>query len=154
MYIYLSSNHSTDVHSDNTPACFTVQLPETFKHPENNPRGGLWFIGIVDIVLPQPAVKTLKDHVLYVTCKQVEGCALGTSYTDILRSLPCREVKRQGFVQFSPVLYVPLRVQDVTQLTIELRDSENKILQDLHKKSENHPTLCTLELVWRTNTDH
>ena len=155
MYIYLSSNHSSDVYPDNTPASFTVRLPETFKHPEDRRSGGRWFIGLIDIVLPQPAVKTLKDHILYITCKQAaEGIAFASNYTNILRSLPVRGAKRYGFLQLSPVLYIPLRVQDLTEITIELRDSEYRISPDLHKKSQTCPTLCTLELLWRTNTDH
>ena len=154
MYIYLSSNQSVDIYSDNTPASFTVQLPETFKHPESKRSGGRWFLGIVDIVLPQSAIKTLKDHILYITCNQAEGVAFSSSYTSILRSLPVRGVKRFGFFQFFPVLYVPLRVQDLTELTIELRDSEYRILQDLDKNSKSYPTFCTLELLWRINTDH
>ena len=154
MIIYVASDHSAAVHVFNNPSRFTVQMPETFTSPKNNMTQGKWYLGLVDIVVPPIKGLTNKWDMVYVTCSQAEGgVVMNEMYSNVLRSFTSGEVKRRNLVRFSPVLYVPLRVTDVRDLTFELRNARGQLLEYLNTAPAD-TTKCTLELLWRKDTNH
>ena len=154
MIVYLDSNHSRDLHPTNTASRFVVQMPEPFTQPKHPITQGRWHLGLVDIVLPP--LKNIGDRwdVLYVSCLQGEGAVVGNRYGNVLRSIAAAEVKRRCFIHFSPVLYIPLRVADVYEITIELRNQQGELVQLASPATSTDSTKCTLELIWRKGTSH
>ena len=153
MYIYLSSDQSLEINPGNTAAVFTVQLPESFTRPPNVGLRGQWYLGLIEITVPPVGVGDSKWDVIYVTCPHVEGVALGDTYRAVLRSIAVGEIRRHNYTRFHSVLYAPLRVKDVRNISIELRDSDWNVLHDLTTETR-HSTKCTLELIWRRDTNH
>jgi len=154
MIIHLASDHSTAVHPFNNPSRFTVRMPETFSPPKYNTSRGRWHLGLVDIVVPPIKGMANKWDVIYVTCSQAEGgVVMREVYSNVLRSFTSGEVKRRNLVRFYPVLYVPLRVTDVSDLTFELRNARGELLQYLNTAAAD-TTKCTAELIWKRDTDH
>ena len=154
MIVYLDSNHSKAIHPLNTAARFTVQMPEPFTSPKHSNTQGKWYLGLVDIVLPPLKNTGNKWDVTYVTCLQCEGAVVGDKYGNVLRSIANAEIKRRSFIRFSSVLHIPLRVTDVYELTVELRNHEGELLEVLNPAQDQNSTKCTLELIWRKGTSH
>ena len=153
MIIFVASDHSSSVHVFNNPSRFTVQMPETFTPPKNKMTQGKWYLGLVDIVVPPIKGLVNKWDIVYVTCNQTEGgVVMNEMYTNVLRSFTAGEAKRWNVVRFSPVLYVPLRVTDVRDLTFELRNARGQLLEYLNT-SHTDTTKCTVELLWRKDTN-
>lgn len=138
----------------NNPGRFNVQMPEPFTSPQFQKHQGKWYLGLVDIVIPAVTSLTKKWDVLHVSCLQAEGAVMGDSYCNVLRSIPLGEIKRKSYAYFNPVLHIPLRVTDVRELTIELRDSRGQLLPEFTKSTSSDTTKCTLELLWKIDTNH
>ena len=152
MYIYLSSDQSMEINPSNTAGKFTVQLPEPFTRPRNERARGQWHLGLIEIALPQIGADLSKWDVIYVTCPHVEGVVTGDAYSSVLRAIALGEIKRHSYARFHSVLYTPLRVTDVKYISIELRNSRGDVLPELVDET-SHSTKCTLELVWRRDTN-
>ena len=152
MFIYGASDQTLGINPNNSAGSFTIQMPEAFTAPKNSILKGQWYLGLIDIVIPAVPNKWTKWDVMYVTCTQLEGSVVGDAYSPVLRSIPLSEIKRHNFVCLHPVLYVPVRVTDVRHLTIELRDSRGDLLRELAGETIRH-TKCTLELIWRKDTN-
>lgn len=148
MYIYLSSHQTPRIYSENTAGKFTVQLPRTFTSNENASSRGRWYLGLVEITIPPITSSTTKWDIIYIVCPHVEGVVLGPTYAPVLRSIAAGEIRRHHYVRFQSVLYVPLRIADIANISIELRNSEGEVLPDLAQEIE-HSTYCTLDLIWR-----
>jgi len=154
MIIHLASDHSSAFHPFNNASRFTVQLPETFTQSWGRTAQGSWHLGLVDIVVPPIKNLPNKWDVVYVTCLQAEGSVvMNEKYSNVLRSFTAGEVKRRNIVRFQPVLHVPLRVTDVRELTLELRNSRGALLSYLNT-GPGDTTKCTVELTWRKDTSH
>jgi len=154
MIIYMASDHSRALHPFNNPARFTVQMPETFTPPKGKMGQGQWYLGLVDIAVPPIKNPANKWDAVYVTCQQAEGgVVMNEMYSNVLRTFTVGEVKREGSVRFHPVLYVPLRVTDVRELTLELRTARGELLS-YNTAAANDTTKCTTELIWRKDTSH
>lgn len=148
MYIYLSSTHSPDINPANTAAKFTVQLPRTFSSNDNASVRGRWYLGLLEITLPPISSSSHKWDILYVLCPDVEGAVIGSTYSPILRSIALGEIRRHHYARFESVLYLPLRVADLANISIELSNSAGEVFPDLAEETK-HSTHCTLELIWR-----
>ena len=149
MLICLQSDQSPTVNPSNTPVLFTCTLPEHYNL--DTQRRGRWYLGLQEIVLPSVR-KGNKWDALYVCCQGCETSPLGGMYKPIIASLSLGEIKRNNFTRFSPVHYVPLRVQSLSQLTVEIYCSEGEILEDLKENSRGQATKCTFELKWMKDT--
>lgn len=68
------------INPGNTAGKFTVQLPEILTPPDNSPRRGRWFMGLVEIALPPVGSSSSKWDVLHIFCPHVEGVISGSSY--------------------------------------------------------------------------
>jgi hypothetical protein len=152
MFIYLDSHQSLDINRNNTAGKFTVQLPESFSRPVNATSRGQWYLGLVEIAIPSVGAGANKWDVVYVVCPEVEGVTLGDTYRAVLRSIALGEIRRHNYVRFQSVLYTPLRVKDVSHISIELRDSSWNVLPELVRETR-HSTKCTLELIWKRDTN-
>ena len=152
MFIYISSDQTLGINPSNNAASFTVQMPESFSPPKNNLLNGQWYLGLIDIVVPSVNNRWSKWDVVYVTCAQLEGSPFGDTYAPLLCSIPLGEIKRHNFVHMQTVLHVPVRVTDVRHISIELRNSEGDLIPELTGET-TQSTKCTLELIWRRDTN-
>ena len=109
-------------------------------------------MGLIEIAMPPVGAGANKWDVVYVTCPHVEGVAMGVTYRPVLRSIALGEIRRHNYTRFTSVLYTPLRVKDVRHISIELRDSSWNLLPELAEETR-HSTKCTLELIWRRDTN-
>jgi len=153
MYIYINSAESMLINPSNTAGKFTVQLPKILSPPDNRPRRGRWFMGLVEITLPPVGSSSSKWDVLHIVCPHVEGVISGDSYRPILRSVPHGEIRRHNYARFDSVLRVPLRVADISNITIEVRNSSGELTAELAEEKK-HSTSCIIELLWIGDTNH
>lgn len=152
MIIYINSKESLSVHPNNTAGKFTVELPKTFSARDNGLSRGRWFMGLIEIIMPPVGTSSPKWEVLNVMCPHVEGVVHSCTYSPILRSIPHGEIRRYNYARFSSVLHVPLRVTDIANISIEVRNSTGELTPELALET-NHSTSCTIELIWRRDTN-
>lgn len=153
MYIYINSSQSMAINTNNSAGQFTVQLPKTFTSRSNAVIKGRWFLGLVEITIPPSDAITHKWDLLYITCPLIEGVVWGSSYAPILRSIPQGEMRRHNYARFDSVLHVPLRVADISNITIEVRNSSGDLITELLSEKKNSSS-CILELLWKGDINH
>lgn len=155
MYIYINSLQSLDINTNNTAGKFTVQLPKTFSSKSNTTSAsrGRWFLGLVEITLPPIDSSAQKWDLLYIMCPHVEGVAVGSSYKPLLRAIPQGEIRRHNYARFDSVLHVPLRVADLANISIEVRNSSGELRPELATETK-HSSSCILELIWKGDINH
>lgn len=153
MYIYINSSQSMTINPNNAAGRFTVQLPKTFTSKGNALKRGHWFLGLVEITIPPIDASTQKWDLLYITCPLIEGVVWGSSYAPILRAIPQGEIRRHCYARFDSVLHVPLRVADISNITIEVRNSSCELIPELLSEKKNSSS-CILELLWKGDINH
>lgn len=113
---------------------------------------GRWFLGLVEIAIP-PIAATSKDwDFLHIVCPLIEGVVFGSSYTPILRAVAQGEIRSHNYARFDSVLHAPLRVADITNIAIEVRNSTGELTPELLEETK-HSTSCLLELLWKDATN-
>jgi hypothetical protein len=152
MFLYLESTQSPQIYPENKPNSFTIRLPEPYIRTGR----GYWVLGLIQISIPS-FVKP-DDHpkwdFLYVTCDACKGTPLGGTYAPLLHAVSCTQIKRFNHQEFASVLHIPLRLTSVSELTIEIRDSEwNLVHLAEATKGKRTSTKCVLELRWKKDTD-
>ena len=133
----------------NTPAIFTCPLPEHFDL--NTGGRGKWHISPVEITFP-PIKTGKKWDSLYVCCSACELSCLGGVYKPVVASLSIGEVKRNNFVRFTSLLPVPLRVNTLSELSVEICGKGGRTFGELDVEKTELNTKCTFLLEWQPNT--
>lgn len=151
MLLYLNSGVSGNGRG-NTPSSFTCFLPERY---DLNTRGrGSWSLGLTEICLPQvTGVKNWES--IYVLCSVCQSSALGERYKPVLASLCVGEVKKQNFVRIPSVTYVPLRVNSLSEITVNISGFNGELvkIQETNGNGEVYSTTCTVDLKWMKDID-
>ena len=148
MLLCLQSDQSEDVYPGNTCAAFACVLPERYDLDTHGK--GQWFLGLTEITLP-PIKSSKKCEPIYVCCRQCETSSIGRFYKPVVASFSVGEIKRNGFVRFSPVHYVPLRVDSLEHLSVELCDCRGEIFRELTESGQ--PSKCSFDLKWTSVTN-
>lgn len=149
MFICLRSDKDPLTNGNNTPAHFTSPLPENYNLDTG--RRGAWCIGLHDIHLP-PLKEGKPYDCLYVLCSACETSCMGDIYRPLLATINYREVKRNNFVRFPSVTFIPLRNQGLSEITISVCDQNGVPLQELNSIDQtSQTTKCTLLLKWIAN---
>lgn len=151
MLVYLDSGDSLELHPDNTPTSFTVQMPDSLINEHYQSPNGRWFLTLLDLTVPPLSSKLDKWDIVYVTCQQVVSSVRGANYEPILRAFTAGEIKRHNFVRFPSLIYLPVKRAELKTFTITLTDGRGKIVECPDKKLDQRSTKCTLELSWRSN---
>lgn len=148
MFICVESDQKYDgisLHPNNTAGCFTCRLPEHYNI--NTGGQGRWYLALLEIALP-PLKTGRKWDPLYVCCTACEPSSIGQLYKPVVASLSIGEVKRQNFVRLPSVHPVPLRVNTLSELTVEIYDKDGRIFKDLASKQPDQSSKCTFLLKW------
>ena len=138
------------LHPNNTAASFTCSLPEHFSLATFG--RGCWHLGLVELTLP-PIKTGRKWDALYVCCSGCELSCIGQSYRPVVASLSVGEIKRNNFVRFPSVELVPLRVNSLDEVTVEICGKEGEIFQELNTQNPEYTSKCTFILQWRAYTN-
>ena len=138
------------LHPNNTPAFFTCTLPEHFR--VDTLGRGRWHLGLLELTLP-PIKTGRKWDALYVCCSACELSCIGQAYKPVVASLSVGEIKRNNFVRFPSVELVPLRVNSLDQVTVEICGKEGEVFQELNTQNPEHASKCTFILQWRAYTN-
>ena len=138
------------LHPHNTAAFFTCSLPEHFRLATFG--RGRWHIGLLELTLP-PIKTGRKWDALYVCCSACELSCIGQSYKPVVASLSVGEIKRNNFVRFPSVELVPLRVNSLDEVTVEICGKEGEVFQELNTRNPEHMSKCTFILQWKAYTN-
>jgi hypothetical protein len=127
-YLHLKSNDSKDVHPQNTPGDFTIELPRTLY------LCGKWECSLKEVVLSSNA------SIVYV-CSDlcVESFACDTAYP-ILRVITHKS-KRTTTLTFNDPHYIKVNTRTLERLRIFIRGSELKPIT-----TSSAIVYCTLHL--------
>ena len=153
MFLCLESDQKSRgvlIHPNNTAALFTCSLPEYFRI--DTPGRGRWHLGLVELTLP-PIKTGRKWDPIYVCCSACELSCIGPAYKPVVASLSVGEIKRNNFVRFPSVELVPLRVNSLDQLTVEICGKEGETLEELNATNTELASKCTFILQWRAHTN-
>ena len=148
MFICLESDQKSKgvlLHPDNTAALFTCSLPEHFSL-ESFTRGH-WHLGLTELTLP-PIKSGKKWDSLYVCCSVCELSCIGQTYKPVVTSLSLGEIKRNNFVRLPSVELVPLRVNNLSEITVEICGKEGDLLKELNHQNPEQTSKCTFILQW------
>lgn len=150
MLLCVTSDPTISGRPGNTAASFSCPLPEHYSLDTG--RRGFWSLGLKEVYVP--ALKTGRrwDR-LYLCCDACESSALGALYKPVLATFSVGEIKRNGFVRFQSVCYVPLRVNGLSELRVEICDKAGETLEELNVKANAaQTTSCTFSLKWMPNS--
>ena len=153
MFLCLESDQKSrglPIHPDNTAALFTCSLPEYFRMDTMG--HGRWHLGLAELTLP-PIKTGRKWDAIYVCCSACELSCIGQSYKPVVASLSVGEIKRNNFVRFPSVELIPLRVNSLDEVTIEICGKEGELLKELNVSSPELTSKCTFILQWRPYTN-
>ena len=131
MFLCLDSNQKSQgvpLYPDNTATLFTCSLPEHFRLNALGRGQGRWHLGLTDIALPAMK-KGRKWDSIYVCCSACEVSCVGQSYKPVVASFSLGEIKRNNFVRFPSVHFVPLRVNNLSEITVEICGSNDDSLE-------------------------
>ena len=149
MLLCLQSDQSSDMFEGNKACSFVCVLPERYELNTNG--RGKWFIGLTEITLP--IVKSSRKwEAIYVCCQQCEYSVVGQIYKPIVASFSVGEIKRNNFTRFSPVHYVPLKVDNLDQINVEICHSNGEVIEELHNGVKDSVTKCVFDLQWQIGT--
>lgn len=150
MLLCVTSDPEITGRPQNTPASFSSPLPEHYSLETG--RRGLWCLGLKEIYLP--TVKTgRKGDRLLVCCNGCESSAFGEVYKPIVATLSVGEIKRNSFVRYESVCYVPLRVNSLSELGVEICTKDGERLKELNESTgAGQATSCTFILKWSPNS--
>ena len=151
MLIYLDSSDCMDLHPNNTPSSFEIEMPDCLIAKEYQGQNGRWFLALVDITVPPISDKMSKWDVIYVMCEQIISSAKGSVYAPILRQITSGEIKRNNFTRFPSLIHLPVNRAELSKFTIRLTNSRGEIIS-CHRstKEGTNSTKCTLDLTWST----
>ena len=129
LYLFLASNGSIDYYPNNSPAHFSVKLPETI-HLSG---GGPWMCA-----LQQFQCKTRSPTNLYVFCDALEDSFALCRKLPLLQRIP-RQVDNRVVQSFDASLCFKVTRHALNTITVYTRDAQ---LETLSFAEE--PTNCTL----------
>ena len=149
MLIYLDSSDCLDLHPNNTPSSFEIEMPDCLIAKEYQGQNGRWFLALVDITVPPILDKMSKWDVIYVMCEQIISSAKGPVYAPIIRQITSGEIKRTNFTRFPSLIHLPVNRTELSKFAIRLTNSRGEIIR-CHSttKAGAISTKCTLDLIW------
>ena len=113
---------------------------------------GRWHLGLAELTLP-PIKTGRKWDAIYVCCSACELSCIGRSYKPVVASLSVGEIKRNNFVRFPSVELIPLRVNSLDEVTVEICGKEGETLEELNVVNPELTSKCTFLLQWRAHTN-
>lgn len=107
----LKSTDSASTHSDNKPYNFRVRLPRSL------PLTGEWTVELTEFC--NDSIGRLSDKEIFVYCSICEDTIIGECQGPLLRRIYLIDSKNQIF---SRPYRIPLRINDLTDLHIYIKD--------------------------------
>ena len=144
-FVYQPSQYWKQIYSPAARAYLSTNVSDGGR------KAGGWGFGLFDITIPSlKNQKTLnKWDMIYIICNAGQVQTFGDVYIPILRSISVGELKRSSTIKFPTVVYMPLRVKDLSQIRIELQWGSGRPVELM----KDGTTACTLQLRWLNNTD-
>lgn len=130
-YLFLNSQNSKYMHSDNSGTDFTIELPKTYE------LNGHWECGLKEISVVS------NEEKLYVCSDVCEESYVEDTMLPMLRVLYNikKGKKKESYFLFNDPCYIKVKVDKLSRIRMFIRGSQ---LQSL--KTDNFTLYCTLHL--------